>query len=182
LRKAHVDWTLVDIAERVGVTKQRIRQILLDAGLPTKAVRAKHYCSPCKKMVGGARKIHPECREKKLFTMAKCGWCGTEWKMLRSTMAARIRKDANKRFYHNRACFLAAHSGGDATAPSVRGAGGSGGTIRLVYTTKSGTGTFSVAGGAGGDGGAPFVGARVGTSGSTVQMDPTEQFQKSRCR
>jgi len=39
LRKAHSDWTLARIATEIGITKERVRQILVKLGLPTRAIR-----------------------------------------------------------------------------------------------------------------------------------------------
>ena len=39
LRKAHSDWTLVRIGMEIGITKERVRQILVKLGLPTRRVR-----------------------------------------------------------------------------------------------------------------------------------------------
>ena len=39
LRKAHSDWTLVRIGTEIGITKERVRQILVKLGLPTRGVR-----------------------------------------------------------------------------------------------------------------------------------------------
>jgi hypothetical protein len=37
LREAHPDWTLAEIAAEVGITRQRVRQLLVAQGLPTTA-------------------------------------------------------------------------------------------------------------------------------------------------
>ena len=39
LRKVHPDWTLVRIATEVDLTKERVRQLLVKQGLPTRGVR-----------------------------------------------------------------------------------------------------------------------------------------------
>ena len=39
LRETHPDWTLTRIATEVGVTKERVRQLLVRLGLPTRGVR-----------------------------------------------------------------------------------------------------------------------------------------------
>ena len=36
LRKDHPDWTLQKIADGVGITKERVRQLLVLQGLPTR--------------------------------------------------------------------------------------------------------------------------------------------------
>lgn len=38
LRIAHPDWTLQKIADGVGITKERVRQLLVLQGLPTRHV------------------------------------------------------------------------------------------------------------------------------------------------
>ena len=39
LRETHPDWTLTRIATEVGVTKERVRQLLVKQGLPTRGIR-----------------------------------------------------------------------------------------------------------------------------------------------
>lgn len=39
LRETHPDWTLLRIATEVDLTKERVRQILVKLGLPTRGVR-----------------------------------------------------------------------------------------------------------------------------------------------
>jgi len=39
LRRTHPDWTLLHIATEVGISKERVRQLLVKLGLPTKGVR-----------------------------------------------------------------------------------------------------------------------------------------------
>lgn len=39
LRAAHPEWTLADIAWEVGVTRERVRQLLVALGLPTTAIK-----------------------------------------------------------------------------------------------------------------------------------------------
>ena len=39
LRMTHPGWTLARIGEEVGVTKERVRQLLKKQGLPTKSIR-----------------------------------------------------------------------------------------------------------------------------------------------
>ena len=43
LRKSHPDWTLQRIGNTVGVTKERVRQLLKLQGLPTRGVRLPRY-------------------------------------------------------------------------------------------------------------------------------------------
>jgi len=39
LRRTHPDWTLLRIATEVGLTKERVRQLLVKLGLPTRGVK-----------------------------------------------------------------------------------------------------------------------------------------------
>ena len=45
LREEHPDWTLDAIGQEVGVTRERVRQILKKRGMPTKAKRTPRKCS-----------------------------------------------------------------------------------------------------------------------------------------
>jgi len=39
LRKEHSDWSLTRIGAEIGITKERVRQLLVKLGLPTRGVR-----------------------------------------------------------------------------------------------------------------------------------------------
>jgi len=39
LKEVHPDWTLLRIATEVNLTKERVRQLLVKLGLPTRGVR-----------------------------------------------------------------------------------------------------------------------------------------------
>ena len=43
LRKTHPDWTLAKIAREVGVSKERVRQLLKMQGLPTVATATRVF-------------------------------------------------------------------------------------------------------------------------------------------
>ena len=39
LRNSHPDWTLQQIANEVGLSRERVRQLLMKSGLPTRRLR-----------------------------------------------------------------------------------------------------------------------------------------------
>lgn len=83
LRIQHPDWTLQRISDEKGISKERVRQILIQLGLKTKAVRTyKYTCSNC-----GGRKENkfntycPPCRLilKPRWTTVTCTGCGIKF-------------------------------------------------------------------------------------------------------
>ena len=48
LRKSHPDWTLERIGTEVGITKERVRQLLNILGLPTRRVGWKNSATTTK--------------------------------------------------------------------------------------------------------------------------------------
>ncbi len=63
IRRADPALTLEQIGRKVGLTRERVRQILADAGLPTKNSRFYHFCVACGTPVSRDRKYCETCHK-----------------------------------------------------------------------------------------------------------------------
>ena len=82
LRNSYPERTMTSIAEEIGVSRQRVHQILLKEGLPTKRVRELPigYCQICEKPFSEIKyqypKAHRECRLAANRVTVRCNYCG----------------------------------------------------------------------------------------------------------
>ena len=107
LRTQHPDYSLRNIANVVDISRERVRQILVDAGLPTAKRKILKYCLNC----GRPRRSHylkycgRACERSYVREVLICASCGKEFLRLKSQILA-----ANKRGFKNayccRRCFL----------------------------------------------------------------------------
>ena len=106
LRVADPKLTLQSIGDQVGVTRERVRQLLNEANLPTRAVRElKSYpCKYCGEHVASHKKAHRRCGMDAKTIYVRCHWCE---KGLRRTPGTLFLDDpAHKgRYYCNKTCF-----------------------------------------------------------------------------
>jgi len=82
LRENYPEWTLDAIGKEIGVTRERVRQILKKRGLPTKAKRTPKLCAVCSIRIETSRKFcSTECRKKNSRITFLCSFCGlsVEW-------------------------------------------------------------------------------------------------------
>ena len=120
LRNSNPGWTLQQIGDEKGISKERVRQILAQLGLPTKAVITYMYtCPNC----GGRRENKysaycPPCRLilKPRWTTVTCTGCGIEFERRTFINKRNIRVHTGKgnTIFHNRQCMgkhLAKHHG-----------------------------------------------------------------------
>ena len=110
LRKNNVFLSSEDIAKKVGVTRQRVRAILLKEGLSTKAVTKKTvtYCKYCQNPTPNGQVVCPgKCRETHYYTFVNCRSCLKKIRYLKSYMKTRIKFNMNRYFYCSRACYYA---------------------------------------------------------------------------
>ena len=110
-KKEHPDWTLAYIGSLIGVTKQRVRQVLLTNNLPTK--RLKEYCFPCivcKTLIlsKNTSKVicSDECKKKLLWVNLLCTNCKISISRLKSVLARDLRKKPNKLFFCSKSCNI----------------------------------------------------------------------------
>ncbi len=113
-RQANPNVSATDMAEAIGVSRQRVWQILKEEGLPT-LIKKKHpLCSVCHKELIWKNKsgICMPCSLKAIpvFTV-KCDYCGNEITHRENSLWKRQRKK-NKHWFCNRHClgkYVAAH-------------------------------------------------------------------------
>ena len=83
LRVQHPDWSGEQIAREIGCTRERVRQVLSDAKLPTGARLYYRICWYCGKAVGKSPtrnpklyEVCPNCRAIIYQAVMTCDWCG----------------------------------------------------------------------------------------------------------
>ena len=96
--------TLVQIGDKYGVTRERVRQILKEAMLPTRAVgnlcyniSNQHFCLNCGKVRvhGKAKFCSLECRKEYTTIQIACTQCGLLIQLFQSSIMVRINKFKN---------------------------------------------------------------------------------------
>lgn len=106
LRKANPCLTTAAIGRKVGLSKQRVWQILSAAGLPTKAWRQKYACWRCgaglKKPV--KRGLCPRCFEESRRLEAICDVCGRHF-LREVSVVRRAAKKGYEHFFCSRQCL-----------------------------------------------------------------------------
>ena len=100
LRKTYPDYTLQRIGETVGVSRERVRQILKAEGLSTKAFRVSKYppkvCKYCYKFTENQRSYcNTECRTKAHWVKYNCHYCGDEHSMWKAYWKRQSKKYKN---------------------------------------------------------------------------------------
>ncbi len=93
IRAKHPEYTLQNIATETGVTRERVRQILMKADLPTSAVVPKkphRYCVCGKQTPRFQLHCSKECRTKTKYMKIPCGFCGVDKEVLRSNYLWRV--------------------------------------------------------------------------------------------
>lgn len=113
LRKRHATWTQARIAQEVGITRERVRQILKEEGLST--VNSLHYtvnprlvplCMQCSEPRGYNKQFCSRlCRMEHAKVSVVCDDCSTIFVVGRSDLTARKHRSKLHRLYHNRACW-----------------------------------------------------------------------------
>jgi hypothetical protein len=79
MRQANPCATLEEIAKARGLTRERVRQLLRAAGLPTRHFRPSYVCLNCGKVVPGHRKqvfCNKQCRYEYHNPLIECFECG----------------------------------------------------------------------------------------------------------
>lgn len=109
LKQEHPDWTLLHIGSEVGVTKQRIRQVLIANNISTK--RHKEYYSPCivcENLVlnkTSSKAICSEkCRQKLFWVELICGHCKEIIVRRKSHVTRDLKKNPDKVFFCSQSC------------------------------------------------------------------------------
>ena len=97
-----------DIARHIGVSRERVRQLLVILGLPTRVlfVPTFHLCGVC-----GAPSRNPsfcsrKCQSWSTWVIFKCAVCGRGRRRRGSEVRARISKSRSGNLYCSRKCFF----------------------------------------------------------------------------
>ena len=94
LREADPSLAAVRIAEILTITRERVRQILKQEGLPTQIPKHYGYCALCGKDKPATRTSYcsTECRFEATRTTFSCAFCGTSKTLRRSAYNAQVRR------------------------------------------------------------------------------------------
>ena len=84
----------VRIAERLSITRERVRQILKEMGLPTHIPKYYGACERCGEDIPQNRRIYcsAHCRYEAIRTTFKCTFCGNSKTVRRSAYDAQLRR------------------------------------------------------------------------------------------
>jgi hypothetical protein len=111
LRETQPYLTLPAIAQRLGVTKQRIFRILKDGGLPTKGLYQRKrlvYCPVCHNPTPNKQQVCPgKCRDEIKFVWVECEFCHLNFQRKK-----RIIKDSYRRGYLHIFCSKSCYNRG----------------------------------------------------------------------
>lgn len=106
LRLEHIDWTLAKIAGEVGVTRQRVSQLLHALELPARGLYIKKIkeCRVCKKITPSGQVVCPECRDQYYYRTVECAFCHKSIHK-RKAIYMYLLFSGQKHFYCSRACY-----------------------------------------------------------------------------
>lgn len=108
LRTKNPGVTLRKLALELGVSFQRVHQILRSEGQRTSREKKTFYCVVCKKpLESGKRKYHPDCYQQEHKPVVVCFFCGDE-KTILGRDYRRAERQGQTHFYCTRACLYAA--------------------------------------------------------------------------
>ena len=111
LKESQPYLTLPAIAQKLGVTKQRIFRILKEAGLPTKGLYQRKklvYCPVCNNPTPNKQKVcQGKCKEEIKFVWVECEFCHLQFKRKK-----RIIKDSYRRGYLHIFCSTGCYNRG----------------------------------------------------------------------
>ena len=92
------------IGRRLGVSRQRVHQILSGAGLPTRAIPPQLYCLNCGGEIDN-RKVHQgKCDFEYYHRLLTCYGCGKEFYRARGQIELHRRRNYD-RYFHSPECF-----------------------------------------------------------------------------
>lgn len=105
-RKERPEFTCAEIARRVGLTRERVRQILFEAGLSTtrEGYGESIICPDCGGPKNSAPKRCRDCNHKAHLVELICANCLTEFEMTMANYRTRLKRGCEN-FYHNRQCW-----------------------------------------------------------------------------
>ena len=94
LRESNPTMAAVRIAEILDITRERVRQILKDAGLPTYIPRHYGFCKLCGQDIPATRTTYcsAKCRTKASQITISCTFCGNSKTLRRSAYNAQVKR------------------------------------------------------------------------------------------
>lgn len=106
LRAANPEMRASHIAKEIGITRERVRQILNDLGLPTRVgLRPFEPCLYCGKPRKWTRMYcSRECAWESKYIYLKCMQCGNDFKRREKLHSHNVRKGSNYTFC-GKSCF-----------------------------------------------------------------------------
>jgi hypothetical protein len=101
--------TLKQIADKHGVIKERVRQVLSETNLPTRHWRQSYICNNCAMEFyprGGRSKrfCSPDCRKEYFTARVACDSCGRVYQTSYPQLIRGIIKEGQRYFYCSRSC------------------------------------------------------------------------------
>jgi hypothetical protein len=100
--------TLRDIGIKVGVSRERVRQLLVKANMPTKIIKPKIVCEDCGKLLTHPNKYGRcrQCLHKSKLTPVTCDNSGRLlYRMQGAILGSFTRPNYKGRFFCDRHCF-----------------------------------------------------------------------------
>ena len=107
-RRKNPNMRTSEIGKLVGLTRERVRQLLKEAGLSTRvASKPQRYCSICEKPVSGETITCRPCIQSEAWITVLCATCGGDKAVRKSTHRYRQKEESNynNKYYCNRECF-----------------------------------------------------------------------------
>lgn len=107
LRLQHPEFTLSRIGSQVGKTRERVRQVLVEEGLPTRAVRSKRpkrYCLNCGNQLhhGNGKFCSHSCYSSYYRITLRCDFCGMQFTRAKGRVP--IGRKRNKHTFCSKTC------------------------------------------------------------------------------
>ena len=105
------------IADRLGITRERVRQILQKVNLPTRAYKVPKLCAYCGDVIDKPyRKKYcsTDCHNKDTFVQVSCSYCGNLHTRHKSYVICNTRRSGGDYFFCNNVCqgkYLGTHWG-----------------------------------------------------------------------
>lgn len=125
LRKQNQILKATEIAKQLGISRERVRQILVTLGLPTYFQPKEFYCNQCGVLLSSRVSLCPECRYKKIYALYICDAdaCARQFPMRRKYYKYMIEKRGYKHFFCSKKCsgqFAGIHYGFRAHPENVK--------------------------------------------------------------
>ena len=106
-REANPCATLQQIGDKYGITRERVRQILLHDKLPTAAIIEKRiiYCLNCGKETPNAKFCNQECRYAYYHIEVLCSQCSKMFSLCQSSLIVRTKRSKTGLLFCSKQCW-----------------------------------------------------------------------------